>query len=221
MSDAADIALAGMAAGAAQKFDEFVQLVELVEARKPQTVLEIGTMAGGTLRAWCACAAPDALVLSVDLPDGAWGGGYGEADIPRIEGYRQPGQRLELIRSDSHLPSTRQQVVEALDGREIDFLFIDGDHTLPGVRQDFGDYAPFVRIGGLVAFHDILPHPLVPGCDVDVLWAEDVRGRYATTWEFTVVGDERGHGSWGGIGVLEWDGRRRAGVSDVASRYTF
>jgi predicted O-methyltransferase YrrM len=34
-------------------------------------------------------------------------------------------------------------------------LFIDGDHSYDGVRQDFEMYAPLVRPGGLVAMHDI------------------------------------------------------------------
>ena len=39
----------------------------------------------------------------------------------------------------------------------MDFLFIDGDHSYEGVKRDFADYAPLVRPGGLIAFHDIVP----------------------------------------------------------------
>jgi predicted O-methyltransferase YrrM len=45
----------------------------------------------------------------------------------------------------------------ALQGHELDFLFVDGDHSYEGVWQDFRDYAPLVREGGLIAFHDIMP----------------------------------------------------------------
>lgn len=202
---AAEIAELAMCAGAAQKFEELHGLVELVQGEQPRTVLEIGTMAGGTLAAWCKCAAPDAVIVSVDLPGGEWGGGYAESDIPRLQRHAQERQRLVLFRADSHIPATKRAVVEALDGRQIDFLFIDGDHTLPGVRQDFEDYSPLVVPGGLIAFHDILDHPGVPSCDVDRLWAE-IKDDYAETWEFTVEGDERGYGPWGGIGVLRWPG---------------
>jgi predicted O-methyltransferase YrrM len=36
----------------------------------------------------------------------------------------------------------------------IDLLFIDGDHTEEGVRRDWDLFAPHVRPGGHVAFHD-------------------------------------------------------------------
>ncbi len=39
----------------------------------------------------------------------------------------------------------------------IDFLFIDGDHTLDGVVGDWNAWAPFLRPGGTVAIHDFDP----------------------------------------------------------------
>jgi len=36
----------------------------------------------------------------------------------------------------------------------IDLLFIDGDHSINGCSQDFELYAPKVKPGGLIAFHD-------------------------------------------------------------------
>jgi len=41
-----------------------------------------------------------------------------------------------------------------MDDHPIDFLFIDGDHTYAGVRQDWEQYSPLVRSGGLIASHD-------------------------------------------------------------------
>jgi hypothetical protein len=37
---------------------------------------------------------------------------------------------------------------------EIDFLFIDGDHSIDGCDFDFTNYAPYLKIGGYIAFHD-------------------------------------------------------------------
>ena len=37
----------------------------------------------------------------------------------------------------------------------MDFLFIDGDHTAKGMKEDFLNYLPMVRQGGLIAIHDI------------------------------------------------------------------
>lgn len=195
--------------GAAQKREELQGLVELVCEYRPAVVIEIGTLRGGTLRAWCECATDDALIVSVDLPGGEWGGGYREQDIPRLKGMARPEQHLVLLRSDSHLAATRRRVSEILAGRKADLLFIDGDHSLAGVRQDFRDYSKLVARGGLIAFHDIAHHPEVPGCEVDKLWKR-LKGKYMQTWEFVHDGDNaRGYGSWGGIGVIVWPGSDR------------
>lgn len=198
-----DVAHEAFARGAAQKVAEFAPLVHLIWKRKPTVVLEIGTLRGGTLWAWCQVAAADATLISVDLPDGPWGGGYTEADAETFKTFAKPGQTLHLLRADSHDPATLEQVQDILAGKTVDFAFIDGDHSYEGCKADFQDYGPFVRAGGLVAFHDILPHPQVPGCDVDQVWTE-IHGRFDNTWEFTDPGDvHHAYGQWGGIGVIE------------------
>lgn len=39
----------------------------------------------------------------------------------------------------------------------IDFLFIDGDHTRRGCLRDAETFLPFLKVGGIVVFHDIYP----------------------------------------------------------------
>ncbi len=39
--------------------------------------------------------------------------------------------------------------------KEIDVLFIDGDHTYEGVKKDFEKFEPFVKEGGLILMHDV------------------------------------------------------------------
>src|SRR5579872_3063724 len=48
--------------------EELLAFLETVDARRPRTVVEIGTFAGGTLSLLARCAASDATVVSVDLP---------------------------------------------------------------------------------------------------------------------------------------------------------
>jgi hypothetical protein len=38
--------------------------------------------------------------------------------------------------------------------REIDFLFIDGDHSWHGVERDWNDWSGWIAPGGKVALHD-------------------------------------------------------------------
>jgi predicted O-methyltransferase YrrM len=40
--------------------------------------------------------------------------------------------------------------------RPIRLLWIDGDHTYAGVKEDFDRFSPFVTDGGVVALHDVL-----------------------------------------------------------------
>jgi hypothetical protein len=37
----------------------------------------------------------------------------------------------------------------------IDLLFIDANHEYAAVLRDFEDWSPFVKQGGVIAFHDV------------------------------------------------------------------
>lgn len=39
-------------------------------------------------------------------------------------------------------------------GAPLDYLFIDGDHTLPGCSGDMDNWLPLVKPGGYVLYHD-------------------------------------------------------------------
>lgn len=136
---------------------EFNQLLDRVAGAAPQRMLEIGTANGGSLFALMRVCEPDAHVISVDLPHGEFGGGYPVWKVPVYKAFARSGQRLDLLRGDSHSPSTLGAVKELLRGQPLDFLFIDGDHSYEGVRRDFESYRTLVRPGGLIAFHDITP----------------------------------------------------------------
>lgn len=182
--------------GALQKPEELRGLCELVGELRPLRVLEVGTQMGGTLMCWCRLSSPVAQIISVDLPDGPYGGGYPLERVPVFRSFVQGKQRLTLIRADSHLPVTLQKVELELAGLDLDFLFIDGDHSYEGCMNDFEMYGPLVRKGGLIAFHDIAEHGPEMACHVREVW-EDVKGEYEHL-EFTRDSDP----NWGGVGVL-------------------
>jgi predicted O-methyltransferase YrrM len=136
---------------------EIAGFLRILEAEPPQRVLEIGTAKGGTLFLLTRVAAPDALLISVDLKRGQFGGGYPAWRAPLYRSFAREAQRVKPVMGESHGHRTREQVKRLLEGKSIDLLFIDGDHSYEGVKKDFADYAPLVRSGGLVAFHDIVP----------------------------------------------------------------
>ena len=36
----------------------------------------------------------------------------------------------------------------------IDFIFIDGDHSWKGIQKDWNDWSKKLRVGGIIALHD-------------------------------------------------------------------
>ncbi|GAB09041.1 hypothetical protein GOARA_027_00040 [Gordonia araii NBRC 100433] len=44
-------------------------------------------------------------------------------------------------------------------GREVDFVFIDGGHSMAAAQNDFDGWSPWVRIGGGLLIHDVFPDP--------------------------------------------------------------
>jgi cephalosporin hydroxylase len=186
--------------GAIQKAGELAPLLRRLHRRSPRAVVEIGTYRGGTLWAWCQVAADDALLVSVDLPGGPFGGGYGAADIPRLESFCRGRQRLLCLRRDSHDPVTVALVRAALAGRAVDFLIIDGDHSFHGVSQDFELWSPLVA-GGLIAFHDIVFNPTGRGGEVTRYWRNMIRPYHVTEELVEHRADGRMR-SWGGIGLV-------------------
>ena len=40
--------------------------------------------------------------------------------------------------------------------KEVDVLFIDGNHTYEGAKADYERYMPFVKRGGIILIHDVL-----------------------------------------------------------------
>jgi len=123
-----------------QIYTEILSLAKIIHDLRPKTLLEIGTASGGSLFLFCQVAEPDAIVISVDLPGGPFGGGYPEWRIPLCKSFAKERQRIHLIRADSHDPKTLEIVKKILGNSKLDFLFIDRDHTYEGVKRDFKMY---------------------------------------------------------------------------------
>jgi predicted O-methyltransferase YrrM len=174
-----------------QHQDEIVELLTWM-AVSPRIILEIGAHMGGTTALFATLATE--LVISVDLPDGPFGGIPYEAALERNTRLHRAYPHLVSIVGDSHHPDTASRVAAALAGRVVDLLFIDGDHSLWGVTRDYEMYAPFVRRNGVIAFHDI----------VDSAFHRDLGVEVAAFWgtipspkaEFLAGAD------WGGIGAM-------------------
>lgn len=140
-----------------QNLDEFVALITMIRTELgdgPLNILEVGSLYGGTLITFMANF-PGSRLTSVDL-------GIGQHDH-RAEGVRAAQATwpehaatyncdLLAITGDSHAPEI---IARAQERGPFDLVFIDGDHTYAGVKQDAEAYGAMVRPGGLIAFHDV------------------------------------------------------------------
>jgi len=130
--------------------EEIKSLLLILDKVKPKVILEIGTARGGTLFLFSNIADEEATLISVDL--------YQTIEKRILFRYIKKGkQKIFLIQGDSHKIETLRKIEGILKGRNVDFLFIDGDHSYEGVKKDFEMYSPLVRKGGIIAFHDIVP----------------------------------------------------------------
>ncbi len=57
----------------------------------------------------------------------------------------------------SHQAAIKFPQIWEKDGNQPGFIFVDGDHTYPGVKQDILNYFPLLAPGGIMMFHDYLP----------------------------------------------------------------
>ena len=150
---------------AVQVESEISELFDMVRSTRPNIICELGTDMGGTLYLWSKVIQPDGLIISIDLPRTYRKSLNRFFELAFLE--KENKSRICFLREDSQSHECREKVRRILNGKQIDFLFIDADHSYEGVRRDFLFYSPFVRESGVIAFHDILDD-----CGVDRFWSE-------------------------------------------------
>ena len=160
----------GYGIGMIQVYDEIYRTMEFLSSKNISTFLEIGTNKGGSFACWILICKPE-LGISIDLPNGVFGtNDFNEQE--RNELLSQFDCETHFISQNSQDPLNLIDVERILNGRKIDFLFIDGDHTEEGVTRDFFLYKHLVADGGWIGFHDIKKtefHHSV-NCFVDFFW---------------------------------------------------
>jgi len=177
----------------AQIPEEIQGLLELLKQKKPKTMLEVGTGKGGTLFLFSSVLPLNSKIITLDMRGGTFGAGYPFWMIPLLKTYRQGKQKQFLVQSDSHDEKTLKKIKKILQGEQLDFLFIDGDHSYPGVKRDFELYSQLVRKNGIIALHDIVVTE--GGCTVYKFW-DEIKKKYKSQ-EF--LGRKKVYG----IGVVE------------------
>ena len=170
-----------------QRKVEFTDFIQFLKTRKNslRSIMEIGTGKGGTLFLFSQVAGVGGTVLSLDnYTPPKW--------KKSLFLMFSNSVRIKLVSGNSSESETVEAVNNAIKPEKLDLLFIDANHTYQGVKNDFDRFAPFVKDGGIVAFHDIIPGP---GNGVPLFYNE-LRKKYES-FEFK----QRTYG-WGGIGII-------------------
>lgn len=188
--------------GAVQKIKELTDCIGFIKKQAPpQRVMEIGTALGGTFWLWCQMATESAHIISLDLPLARFSRDKKRYEKGRLQTYGKPLQSLTFIQKNSHTDKAEALVKKSLGEALLDILFIDGDHTYEGVKEDYTRYSKYVRTGGIIIFHDIIVHDQVPECEVHRFWQE-LKADEETYELIDPEWDDRGWGSWGGLGIM-------------------
>lgn len=179
---------------------EFAAFSARVQEKVPRTVVEVGTCDGGSLWILARMLPVETKIISIDLPQGPWGKiGSDEKRKSVAEDLRARGYDVVLIDGNSQLETTRDELNEILEEKEIDLLFIDADHSFRGSLRDWELYSPLVAENGLVAFHDILESESTPKIKVFHVW-QVLKTLYKTE-EF--LGSQAKKSGVFGIGLLQ------------------
>ena len=77
---------------------------------------------------------------------------HNKGEEPLFDQFKSNMDKLGVLDKIEPLKGYSNQFIDKINN--IDFLFIDGDHSISGCEYDFIHYSPKVRIGGFIALHD-------------------------------------------------------------------
>lgn len=180
----------------------------VVSQLKPALAVEIGTAEGGSL---ARIAAHSEEVHSFDLV---------EPQIP----MDQLGN-VTLHTGDSHALLPEVLAGFAAEGRNVDFVLVDGDHSPEGVRRDLEDLLNSPALSEtVIVVHDINNERVRSGVDAVPYTAWPKVAHVDLDWVpgYVFKQPELLHELWGGLGLVVVDASRLAyfpGTSVVQDRY--
>jgi len=135
--------------------DSSYLLYGLVRSMKPDVCVEIGSARGRS-----ACFVGMALkengrgkLFAIDphQPTG-WN------DFRSVDTFEIIKNNLAALHVTDHVEIVRMTSEEAAKGwsRQIDMIFIDGDHSYEGIKRDWELFVPNITTFGVVVFHDTI-----------------------------------------------------------------
>ena len=128
---------------------------DIVEAVRPGVVVELGACNGLSFFTFCQSMQEndvEGMAYAVDTWEGdAHTGAY---DVSIVDDFRAHAR--EHYRGFTYLLQMYfNEALQHFDAESIDLLHIDGLHTYAAVREDFDNWYPKLKPGGIVLFHDV------------------------------------------------------------------
>ncbi len=129
---------------------------DLVEAISPKMVVELGVYNGLSFFTFCQAMIEhdvDGVAYAIDCWEGdAHTEGYDDSIYNDVATYAR-----DHYRGVAYLMRTyfNDALAHFSDG-SVDLLHIDGLHTYEAVKEDFTNWYPKVRPGGIILFHDVM-----------------------------------------------------------------
>jgi len=129
-----------------QNADELWEVVCHLQGRCVRSMIEIGVSRGGSMWIWNKVL-DGGPIIGIDNED-------------RITSSQEPifwefSDNITYLVGDSHSEDMLARVSKIIGPfGQVDFLWIDGDHSYEGCKADFENYSRFVREDGLIGIHD-------------------------------------------------------------------
>lgn len=127
--------------------DEFASFVEYMSTKVPpsQLSIDIGVASGGNTKfVRDYFSAPKTIIVDIGLHPNHY-------HWARIKKQVRTDIVLEII-GDSHSPQTREKLLPYAG--QIDYAFVDGDHSYRGLRKDIFLMKELLQPGAVMALHD-------------------------------------------------------------------
>ncbi len=154
-----------------QSYEELMDFCAGIEGIAPRNIcLEIGMYRGGTHFLWRQYF-PEVISLEVNED-------FCREARAVLDACGVYPDGSKIICADAHSAAGIEAADTALVGRQVDMLFIDGDHTYESAKADFESHHARVRAGGIIAFHDAGSRAHMPGVYQAVEEIEENREQY-------------------------------------------
>ena len=162
----------------------FLQWLYLAR-EKLNTVLEIGVATGASTKFWVPWLPQDGMYVGIDInlhneSQGLFG------KVKEVIDFYKDDKRMNFILGDSQDPSVVESAEKFLNGRKVDLLFIDGEHSYERATSDFLLYEKFLASNTVIVWHDATRNTNVRNAIEDIILPWGDRGKYGSEYDLAM-----------------------------------